>query len=74
MAMVLRRLFSSIAKVDNNLGICSRLWPLSRERSLSCHTYCDTGDGFVLSRSFEGQPHSVACLFVYSSKRGINLQ
>jgi hypothetical protein len=32
-----------------NLGLSRRSGPLSRERSLSCHTYCDTGPRFFRS-------------------------
>jgi hypothetical protein len=35
-----------------NLGLCSSLRALSREGSLSCHTYCDTGPWFFRSHPF----------------------
>jgi hypothetical protein len=63
-----------------------RLGPLSREESLSCHTYCDTGHRFFRSAQFSRLLwHAMGCggpiltqvltdpLIVYSRKSNIQL-
>ena len=40
-----------------NFDLCSHLWPLSNEGSLTCHTYCDTGHPFIMV-IFEDPWHS----------------
>jgi hypothetical protein len=39
-----------------NLGLSRRSGPLSREGSLSCHTYCDTGPRFIPSHPKDRHP------------------
>jgi hypothetical protein len=39
-----------------NFGLCSALRLLSREGSLSCHTYCDIGPRFIRSHPKDRHP------------------